>query len=604
VLIGSIKIGGQQMRQFVLIRGFTITHDIQTRTGLATLLVVARPADVMPIVTETGGLIGETEIGATIFGGPTEPPQSIILAQASVEIWKGSGEGTVGTLFDSPTGDATFGGALFGGETEDELAFSGTVTRITPRALSKDQEGEPGTGYTEYTLECQDYTSLLDTAVPPPVTLPTGSDQDAIRFLIAHTDLAGIIDTTDIDHIADLDYLQLTGITVRQALDNICNLTGGYYRVDYNKALHYKSPTGTEPPFNISDSPDGVTSFPGLWNLYDYSEDFSNPGNRILVFGGGSPAISVEVNDATSQATYGRVFTRTFRDENLLTDTAVLARANVELARFKYPQKSGRVTIREEGLDVGMLVAITNRSLGISGNFLIRRLVMTWLSKSETLFALDFGDFQPDLIRYLRQLSFLTGQQPSFNSHIEQFDASTTWTVPDGLVGPVSIEVWGAAGNGGSQGGGGGGGGAYANIKLPLVPGTVITLNVAAGGSEGLTWAVTAATVAADAGIHGEDGIFVFGTGLGGRGGRAADSIGTVVIAGVDGTASPDGLTGGVGGAGGNGGAGGAGGGPGLPAVPPAQDGTAPGGGGGGGGRDTAGGVGAAGRIKLTYSTL
>lgn len=578
-----------------LLRGFTISRDLSQRTGRATLIIFARPADVTIASSLTGSLFGEVGFGSTIFGGPTSPSPAILLPQATVEIWDGSGPATSGVLFGEPT----FGESPFGGSTAGQLRFAGTISRITPRALTL---ANNGLGYTEYTLECQDYTALLDTAVPPAVTLPSGfSDQSAIRYIIDNT-LPGIIDTTDVDSITVLDAMALSGVTARQALENICQLSGGNFWVDQNKALHYHSPSATPAPFAISDTPDYATTFPGLFADYQYSQDFSNPGNRITVFGGGDTPPSIEVNDATSQSTYGKVFSRVLRDQSLLTIAAVTARANVELARYKQPLQTGRFTTRYEGLDVGQLVPVTNQALGISGTFLIRRLTMTWPTSTETRFGVEFGDLNADLIRLLRSFNSLTAKQPTFNSTVVEYNADDTFVVP-ATVNKITVECWGPGGFGnagqavGGNGGGGGGGGVYARSDLTVIPGASYAVTVPAGATELPTWFGTIDTIKAAAGLNGGHGDI---GGPGGLGGQTSDSIGTTTTSGADGATQATGHGGNGGsGAGSGGGAGGAG----AAITANGFTGSAPGGGGGGGGNSGgSGGNGAPGKVKITYS--
>lgn len=180
----------------------------------------------------------------------------------------------------------------------------------------------------------------------------------------------------------------------------------------------------------------------------------------------------------------------------------------------------------------------------------------------------------------------------------QTFTSSGTWTCPTGVT-SVQVECWGAGGNGGAFvpaipddpgtkanefqpaiSGYGGGGGAFAKtVAVTVVPATVYTIQVATGGAGNETWFKDSSTVKAVSGSNGA-------AASAGAGGLAANCIGVDVR-----TSGGDG-SGLIGGTGGNGGAGGG----------DHTNGTAPGG--AGGGDDTGGGhgLGANGKVVLTWS--
>lgn len=201
--------------------------------------------------------------------------------------------------------------------------------------------------------------------------------------------------------------------------------------------------------------------------------------------------------------------------------------------------------------------------------------------------------------------------------------------VPAG-VNSLVIEVWGAGGGGGgrttSGTGGGGGGGAYSRSEINVIPGSVYTVSVGAGGLSNIngedSWvalsdAISNKIVLAKGGQSpGEDNI------NGGLGGSSANGIGTFRFSGGNGAiaslAGPPrsgggGSSAGVGldgnpatdrngatapSGGGNGGNGSPGNGPGENAPS-----TSPGGGAGGArGAGQSGGEGSGGRVVITYT--
>lgn len=211
------------------------------------------------------------------------------------------------------------------------------------------------------------------------------------------------------------------------------------------------------------------------------------------------------------------------------------------------------------------------------------------------------------------------------------FTASGNWVAPVGVT-SVTVEAWGGGGGGGAATGnpakgGGGAGGQYASKVVTVIPGNTYAIVVGAGGTVGAAVAggvggsstFAATTVVANGGAGG--GLAAVANGVGGLG-AITGGVGDVVFAGGNGS-NGAGATG-VGGAGGGGaGSGGAGGnavgntagagtaigggngGAGLLARAAGNPGVVAGGGGGGGyatnATDRSGGVGAAGKVTISY---
>jgi hypothetical protein len=188
---------------------------------------------------------------------------------------------------------------------------------------------------------------------------------------------------------------------------------------------------------------------------------------------------------------------------------------------------------------------------------------------------------------------------------VETHNSTTTWVCPTGVT-SVNVECEGAGGGGGrssttSRGGGGGGGAYAATPSVVVVPGNSYAITIGAGGTAGVTGSQNggvggdtsfgASVVLAKGGAGGNQG--GAGAGVDGAGGAAASCVGTTKTSGTAGNTGNGGA-----GAAPLGGAGGTLGNPGTP-------GTAPGGGAGGGAGGTpvrSGGLGADGRIVLTYT--
>lgn len=203
-----------------------------------------------------------------------------------------------------------------------------------------------------------------------------------------------------------------------------------------------------------------------------------------------------------------------------------------------------------------------------------------------------------------KQVVFLTGFlfllliNPLYSlaqSTVYSTAGSTAFTVPANVTG-IRVECWGGGGSGRGVGtidyggGGGGGGGAYVRSVIPVTPGAVINLYVAAGGSGAKnapgtagesSWFASAATIIAAGGGAGG----IANENQAGAGGSAALSIGTIKYKGGDGAlgkslpiTNNDGYGAGGGSSAGNGAAGNA-----PSALTPWFGGIAPAGGGNGG---------------------
>lgn len=180
------------------------------------------------------------------------------------------------------------------------------------------------------------------------------------------------------------------------------------------------------------------------------------------------------------------------------------------------------------------------------------------------------------------------------------FTVNGTWTAPAGVT-QITIEAWGAGGNGGNNspsmvtGGGGGGGGGYGTGTAAVIPGHVYNVTVAQQHPFGPSG--DPSFTSANGAIFGQTGGNGDSNGIAGTAGPGSTSLGDS----GNNSFGPPGGDGGNSGAGTQTGIGGAGGFPGQRGT----DGTVPGGGGGGGGYQAGiknpGGLGAQGLVKITY---
>jgi hypothetical protein len=74
-------------------------------------------------------------------------------------------------------------------------------------------------------------------------------------------------------------------VTVEQVLQTVAGITGYLIYIDFYKYLHYVSPTtASSAPFNLSDTPDFVTTFPH--KVTEFMVDDNSAINRVFFYGG------------------------------------------------------------------------------------------------------------------------------------------------------------------------------------------------------------------------------------------------------------------------------------------------------------------------------
>jgi hypothetical protein len=225
------------------------------------------------------------------------------------------------------------------------------------------------------------------------------------------------------------------------------------------------------------------------------------------------------------------------------------------------------------------------------------------LNKGDTLAI--FGSSQMGSSSTTSSMPFLLQSPMKFEN-----PGTYSWKVPPGVT-SIWIEVWGAGGRGGTTGSttasfsSGGGGGSYGYARFTVVPGTLYTVSVGAGGSNSNTGNGETSSVGnLISAAGGTRGGFVIGTGCaslaGGAGGTSSASFNLSGEAG----ASTLPCNGPITGRGGNAAYGGLGGSGAVPSNVVGGSGTIPGGGGGGAWANSgsvSGGPGARGQVYIYF---
>jgi hypothetical protein len=261
-----------------------------------------------------------------------------------------------------------------------------------------------------YQCDCNDFAAWLDRSIcwdsNFKLILPN-SDQYIINMLLGHfclnvklTDIAELVPT-----IQNFDWLTKT---CRQVLDDLCTLSMGEWRVDFDGNLHYGlASAAPSAPFGLSTSPDHVSTFPV--KVDGYKHDFTNPINTSYVRGAidATTGVSIEANysDPVSVQRYG-TYESAIVDTTILTGWDAALRAKSTVLTYAYPLETGNFTIwGPDGLACGQQVHIHEDSIGIDGDYIIRSLTMQWIDQELVQYTAAFGAAQPDLETILRLLN-------------------------------------------------------------------------------------------------------------------------------------------------------------------------------------------------------
>lgn len=281
----------------------------------------------------------------------------------------------------------------------DEFAvvqFAGLITKVTY------QRHEDSDTEVLLACDCNDWTWLLDQVNIPSATFTGQTDRSIIQSLISTYAPQISALTGNIASLATIAEWEVKDKTLRQAIDELVELTGGEWRVDYEKAFRYFDTSVSAAPWGLSTSPDDSTTF--AYKLANYSRDFTHPINRCTVLGGfltGGIEISQTYNDTASQAEYG-AHAWVIVDREIASNADALLKAQATVESSAYPKETGTVVLSKDGLDVGQSIAVFHEEFAIDGIYLIRSMELVWQTRSLVEYTIQFGDPPPSIERLLR----------------------------------------------------------------------------------------------------------------------------------------------------------------------------------------------------------
>lgn len=279
----------------------------------------------------------------------------------------------------------------------DTRQFAGYVTRVRYERQSDN--------LTTIKCDCNDYTILLERVVIPEATFTGQSDRAIIQSLIATYAPQLTASIANIAQLApSIGTFVVKDKTLRAAIEELAELTGGEWRVDFHKNLHYFAGSISAADFGLSTSPNGTTTHE--YRIDSYDREFTRPVNKCTVLGGllpGGHEIKATYQDPTSIAQYG-VHATTIIDREITAAADALLRAQVTVQQNAFPHESGTLVCWQDGLDIGQTVHLTHDSFALDGPYLIRSMEMAWITPTDVEYTIGFGSPQPSLERTLRML--------------------------------------------------------------------------------------------------------------------------------------------------------------------------------------------------------
>jgi len=240
----------------------------------------------------------------------------------------------------------------------------------------------------ETLIEYEEYISTGD---------PDISDEDVIDDLFAN-----YLATIDVvDHVVELDpsiSILFNKMNLAEIMTAICQRTGGRWYVDNEKKLHYFDVETNEAGFDLSDTPNDVTSF-GYYIKPMRRDNGTAITNEVMVVGADDWVDTV--NDANSQTLYG-VRGAIVADHTRTTIAELQERGNVVLANNKDPKIKFVVTTPHGGADAGdeidfKSVILNYDSLNGDDKLIIREMSIYW-EQSKPVYEMTLGEAETSSI--------------------------------------------------------------------------------------------------------------------------------------------------------------------------------------------------------------
>lgn len=308
--------------------------------------------------------------------------------------------------------------------------FGGYVRRRTRKDFNVQ-------GIRVYEIQCQDFNSdPSDDWVPvgtgPRTTAET--DKERITWLFSTYGTRSVdastayVQNTRAEDLMDMDF---QGMTLAQALDEICKVTGAQWYVDENRKLHYFTNETVLAPWDIDiQSPNGTSTFPA--RDFTYPDDTIDYVNTVAVIGAG--VYAVRYRGGTPPAA-GSQRLLVHQDSNLGTTTNC-EEVGDAILDAEDTRNDGSLTVWKAGLQPGQVIHIKNTQYGFDDDFRITQVSPRYVDLDKAFYDVNFGS---NPVKLADLWSKQVGQVTAVSQLSESLASETADTVPPSV--PTGLNV-------------------------------------------------------------------------------------------------------------------------------------------------------------------
>jgi hypothetical protein len=206
------------------------------------------------------------------------PDRREIVIYDTQAVW----EGGSGAVVDPPWAVSPYNTLINGAGTEHT---SGTPANWTPRIfggyMATPIYTMPGFDR-EIQVQAQDYTTRLRSTIANRAYVAGQTDQTIVKDIFAK--YRPDINTDNVNNtFASMPAISFPVHSIEQFLQRVVKITRAVYRVDYFKRLFYGAVGQVVAPFNLSDNPNGTTTFG--YEAVSFSPDAAGLADKVWVVG-------------------------------------------------------------------------------------------------------------------------------------------------------------------------------------------------------------------------------------------------------------------------------------------------------------------------------
>lgn len=223
------------------------------------------------------------------------------------------------------------------------------------------------------------------------------TDKAIIEEIFANADYLNDVIATGATVIVLADPLVILfeEMTVDEIMTAICNRTGGRFYVDNDLVLHYFSAEANDCGFDLSDTPNDVTSF-GYFDNPEKTRTGGNLVNRARIVG--ADGYTATRNDVPSQGTYG-IQAAIVTDATLFATSELNERGDDVLDDQKDPRDQYVVSTTHAGAVAGDLIDFKCADLGYNSisdgdpQLVIREIHVRW-EQGDPVYQMTLGELE------------------------------------------------------------------------------------------------------------------------------------------------------------------------------------------------------------------